>query len=58
VPVTVYTYVCEETIEQRIDDILRAKQALFEDLVDEISLDPAAGLSGAEVFSIFGLRPT
>jgi len=29
VPVTVYTYVCENTIEQGIDDILRTKQALF-----------------------------
>jgi SNF2 family DNA or RNA helicase len=35
-PVTVYKYICEETIEERIDGILREKQALFDELVDDV----------------------
>jgi SNF2 family DNA or RNA helicase len=57
-PVTVYTYVCEDTIEQRIDDVLRAKQTLFEEVVDDVSLDPVERLSADELFGLFGLRVT
>jgi SNF2 family DNA or RNA helicase len=55
VPVTVYKYVCEATIEQRIDEILRRKQALFDDLVDGVSLERA--LTREEIFGLFDLRP-
>jgi SNF2 family DNA or RNA helicase len=54
-PVHVYSYICEETIEERIDAILRAKERLFADLVDEVSLDPRTALSGSELFGLFGL---
>src|SRR3954468_14954101 len=33
VPVTVYAYRCVGTIEQRIDDVLQAKQQLFDAVV-------------------------
>ena len=56
-PVTVYKYVCENTIEQRIDEILRKKQALFDQLVDDVSIDLAKGLNTAELFGLFGLEP-
>ena len=54
-PVHVYSYICEETIEERIDAILRAKERLFADLVDEVSLDPRTALSGSELLGLFDL---
>lgn len=54
-PVTVYAYRCLGTIEERIDEILRAKQALFDELVDLVSLDLARLLTRRELLSLFGL---
>lgn len=56
-PVTVYKYVCESTIEERIDGILRGKQALFDQLVDDVSIDLKKHLSADELFGLFGLTP-
>ncbi len=56
-PVHVYSYVCEETIEERIDAILQEKQHLFEQVVDEVSLDLRALLTEADLFALFGLTP-
>lgn len=55
-PVNVYSYTCENTIEERIGDILREKRQLFEDIVDDVSLDLASTLSSSELFGLFGLR--
>jgi len=55
-PVTVYKYICENTIEERIDGILRGKQALFDQLVDDVSIDLKTHLSAAELFGLFGLE--
>ena len=55
-PVNVYSYTCENTIEERISDILRSKQQLFDDIVDDVSLDLSATLSSAELFGLFGLK--
>jgi SNF2 family DNA or RNA helicase len=52
----VYTYVCEGTIEERIEAILREKQRLFDQIVDDASLDLAAELTGSELYGLFGLR--
>jgi len=57
VPVTVYKYVCEGTIEERIDEILRRKQALFDELVDDVSIDLGRHLTSEELFGLFGLEP-
>ena len=57
VPVTVYKYVTEGTIEERIDAILKRKQALFDELVDDVSIDLERGLSERELFGLFGLEP-
>jgi len=56
-PVTVYKYVCEATIEERIDEILKTKQLLFAELVDDVSIDLRTRLSAEELFRLFGLTP-
>jgi SNF2 family DNA or RNA helicase len=55
--VTVYRYICENTIEERIDRILREKQALFDEYVDQVSIDPGKLLGEKEIFGLFGLEP-
>jgi SNF2 family DNA or RNA helicase len=54
-PVNVYTYTCEQTVEERIEAILRRKRRLFQDVVDAVTLDLAEVLTGAEVCSLFDL---
>ena len=54
-PVTVYAYRCLDTIEERIDEILRAKQALFDEVVDNVSLDLTRVMTRDELLGLFGL---
>jgi SNF2 family DNA or RNA helicase len=54
-PVNVYTYTCEQTVEERIEMVLRRKRRLFQDIVDEVTLDLESVLSSAELFTLFGL---
>ena len=56
VKVNVIKYSCAETIEERIDEILGRKQALFDQLVDDVSLDLSAQMSRDELFGLFGLE--
>ncbi|MFN8635226.1 MAG: DEAD/DEAH box helicase [Chloroflexota bacterium] len=56
-PVHVYTYVCEDTIEERIDAVLASKQRLFDEVVDGVSLDLTASLDRDELFGLFNLPP-
>jgi len=53
--VTVYSYTCLDTIEERIEQILEGKRKLFQLLVDEVSLDPRHFLSQGELFGLLGL---
>ena len=55
-PVHVYAYSCEDTIEERIEKILQEKQALFDAVVEDATIDLGARLSGDELFGLFGLR--
>ncbi|MHB1126402.1 MAG: SNF2-related protein [Bacillota bacterium] len=55
VPVTVFKYICEGTIEERIQKILKEKQRLFNEIIDDVSLDIASRLTRDELFGIFGL---
>jgi SNF2 family DNA or RNA helicase len=55
-PVTVYSYICVGTIEDRIEELLIQKQRLFDTLIDEVSLDLEKLLSGDELFGLFGLE--
>ncbi len=57
VKVNVIKYSCAGTIEERIDAILERKQALFDQLVDDVSLDLSAQMSSEELFGLFGLEP-
>ena len=56
VKVNVIKYSCVDTIEERIDGILRRKQKLFDELVDDVSLNLSARLSKDELFGLFGLN--
>ena len=56
-PVNVYKYIIEDTIEERIEKILKEKQLLFDDLVDSVSIDLKSKLSSEELFGLFGLVP-
>ena len=55
-PVTVYTYTSEGTIEERIEQTLAAKQGLFDQIVDDVTIDLPTRLSGDELFGLFDLR--
>lgn len=56
-PVTAYRYITEHTIEERIDQLIREKQALFDTVVDRVSLDPQRVLSANELFGLLDLSP-
>ena len=55
VPVHVFKYSCLNTIEERIDRILEQKQELFDELVDDVSIDLPSVLTARELFGLFGL---
>ena len=55
VKVNVIKYSCTGTIEERIDTILERKQALFDDLIDDVSLDLSASMNREELLGLFGL---
>ena len=56
VKVNVVKYSCVDTIEERIDAILRRKQKLFDQLVDDVTLNLSARLSKDELLGLFGLN--
>jgi len=56
-PVHIYKYTIEDTIEERIEKILAEKQLLFDELVNNVSLDLKSKLSSKELFGLFGLVP-
>ena len=60
VPVTVFRYTCNDTIEERIERLLLEKQNLFDEIVDDVSidLDISARLGADELFGLFGLEPS
>jgi len=57
VKVNVIKYSCVGTIEERIDTILERKQGLFDQLIDDVSIDLSSRLSGEELFELLGLEP-
>ncbi len=54
-PVTIYRYVCANTIEERIEATLKKKRKMFQEVVEDTSLDLASNLSEDELFGLFGL---
>ncbi len=55
--VSVYKYICEDTIEERIHQILRSKKSLFTEYVDDVCMDLGGSLTEKELFGIFNLEP-
>lgn len=55
--VNVIKYSCTGTIEERIDEILKRKQELFDQLIDDVSINLSARLTSEEIFGLFGLQP-
>ncbi len=55
--VTVYRYICENTIEEKIDRLLRKKQDLFDQYVDHVSIDAAKLFGEEDIFALLGLEP-
>jgi len=55
--VTVYRYICEDTIEERIHRILQEKQYLFDEYVDKVTIDPGKLFGEKEIFGLLGLEP-
>ncbi|MCA1646865.1 MAG: DEAD/DEAH box helicase [Chloroflexi bacterium] len=55
-PVHVFTYVCADTIEERIVTLLQRKQVLFDEIVDGVTLDLQAKLSADEMLILLGLN--
>ncbi|HET6382332.1 MAG TPA: DEAD/DEAH box helicase [Armatimonadota bacterium] len=53
--VNVYRYIMAGTIEQRIDEILKSKIDLFEQMVEDASIDPERLLSKRDLLALFGL---
>ena len=56
VKVNAIKYSCVNTIEERIDTILEGKQDLFDQLVDDVSLDLSTQISREELLGLFGLE--
>ncbi len=55
-PVHIYQYTLQDTIEERIEAILRKKQLLFDEMVDDVTLDLQEVLTHKELLGLFGLE--
>jgi len=55
-PVTVTRFVMEDSIEQRIDQILTQKRELFATILADTNVPSSSGLSQADIFGLFDLR--
>lgn len=56
-PVTVFKYTTLGTIEERIDEVLTAKQQLFDEVVDDVSIDIGGRFSKDQLLGIVGIDP-
>jgi SNF2 family DNA or RNA helicase len=55
-PVTVTRFLSENTIEQRIADILEAKRQVFNDLIAQADKPESRGLTEDEIFGLFDIK--
>lgn len=56
-PVTVTRFIAADTIEQRIDQLLREKRELFDSIFNDVEPSSAqSGLTHEEIFGLFKLR--
>lgn len=57
-PVIVHDIYAKDTIEERIHDLLQEKQALFDTVVEDLSVDFVnKALSDEDLFALFDLKP-
>ena len=54
-PVTVTRFLCTNTIEARIADVLEAKRKVFNDLICQADKPSSMGLSESEIFGLFDI---
>jgi SNF2 family DNA or RNA helicase len=54
-PVTVTRFLCENTIEKRIADILESKRKVFNDLLANADKPATMGLTENEIFGLFDI---
>jgi SNF2 family DNA or RNA helicase len=55
-PVTVTRFLALDTIEQRIDQVLREKRELFDTIFSDVAPQANLGLTQQEIFGLFKLR--
>jgi SNF2 family DNA or RNA helicase len=55
--VTVTRFLAHETIEERIDEVLRRKRDLSDTVLSQAGAPSGGGLTAAELFSLFALQP-
>lgn len=55
--VTVTRYLSVDTIEERIDEVLRSKRDLSDTILSQAEAPTSAGLTADEIFSLFRLTP-
>lgn len=55
--VTVTRYLSVDTIEERIDEVLRSKRDLSDTILSQAEAPASAGLTADEIFSLFKLTP-
>ncbi len=55
-PVTVTRMLAQDTIEQRINQVLEEKRELFNSVFSEVHSPRSAGLTQTEIFGLFNLR--
>ena len=55
-PVTVTRFLALDTIEQRIDQVLREKRELFDTIFSDVEPQAKLGLTHQEIFGLFKLR--
>jgi len=55
-PVNVYAYTIEDSVEQRIREILTEKQILFDQIVEGVGIDVRQSLTREELFASVGVQ--
>ena len=55
--VLVKRFICQNTIEGRIAEVLEKKRALFEEMLGQNGPPPSLGLNEEEIFGLFNVKP-
>jgi SNF2 family DNA or RNA helicase len=55
--VFVKRFICQNTIEGRIAEVLEKKRQLFEEMLGQNGPPPSLGLNEEEIFGLFNVKP-